>query len=232
MTVVDISGTLAMTVTDINQAGESSSANFRHRRDRLRRIGRRPGTRRGRASRASGSLVRIPRQPRLPARAHNVHRGALDDLESLREGRSRRPTPSFTPPSCTILRIFAAAAATDARAIEALGEALAGSQPSVSRYVRHRARRSWAPGDRSRRARSGAYSQRGPADPKKRRSRWSARGVCASVGSTSAFRAWRGRSRIRSPPHRHRARKGRLCVCRRRTQPLGGGAPARCRASF
>ena len=145
-----------------------------------------------------------------------------------RRGRRRRRDPHRLHPRL-LEDNNAAACEIDRRAIEALGEALAGSgRPLVvtSGTALHRAgpprdrgRRGPRPGVSPRRSEEAALSLAG-------------RGVRVSRGPPAAVGARRGRSRLRPDPHRRRAREGRVGLCGRRVQPLARRAPARCRPSL
>ena len=155
-----------------------------------------------------------------------VYRGSLDDPDSLRQAAGT---------SDGVIHLafhhdfseFAKGAELDRRAIEALGETLAGSDRPlvVAGGIL------WLlPGrDPHRSAGSPTRSSAllGGSGVGVRRPR-SARGRAA----TAAERPRRGRPRLHSTDHRGRSREGRVGVPRRRSEPLAGRAPTRCSAGI
>jgi uncharacterized protein YbjT (DUF2867 family) len=83
----------------------------------------------------------------LKAVGADVHRGALDDLDSLKRGAEASDGvihaafvhDFFSDNAVDFFAHYAAACATDRRAIEALGLALAGSDRPLGRHLRNRA---------------------------------------------------------------------------------------------
>ena len=164
----------------------------------------------------------------LTAAGAEVHRGSLEDPGSLRSGAAAADGVIHT----AYIHDFsenndaAAYARIDRRAIETIGEALAGSgRPLVvaSGLVHTPGRLATeeddAPGN--------------PAYPRVSEPvalSLAGRGVRVSRGAPAAVGARRGRSRLRPGPHRHRPREGPVGLRGRRVQPMGRRAPAGRRA--
>ena len=160
-----------------------------------------------------------------------VHRGDLDDLESLRTRRRRgrrRDPPRLHP------RLLAARerrAASTCAPIETFGAALEGSDRPLVIASGHRAARAGPGGDRGRPARPGV-ARLAPGPPSEVTARRARRARRALVGRAL-------------PPTVHgegdhgfvavligiAREQGRLRLRRRRRQPLAGRAPARRRAA-
>ncbi len=150
-----------------------------------------------RAIRCSALLVRMTARRPLPQLGAEVLRGSLEDLDSLRNGAANSDGVIHTAFIHDFLN-YAAAAETDARAIETLGKALAGSGSPARGYFRDL-----------------APATQGPPRDGKGRGRFQfppqvgSGGACAGVrgrarigSAPSSFGAWRRRSWLRSAPHR------------------------------
>ena len=163
----------------------------------------------------------------LVAAGAEVHRGDLEDLESLRSGAAASDGVIHTAFIHDFSK-FEANCEMDRRAIEALGAALAGSdRPLV--VTSGTGMVSAAPGQpcdrrrlRSQPSESPRASEAAASVPWRRVAcacRW-----CACRRSTTRT------SRPRHLRDRRRSREGGLGVCRRRAEPLARGASSRCRA--
>ena len=138
-----------------------------------------------------------------------VHRGSLEDLESLHSGAAAADGVIHTA-FIHDFNNYAPAAEKDTRAIETLGTALAGSdRPFAVTSGTLLAQR------------KGALAMEGDA-PSPTFPRKSETGSAsdrhaggARVGTAaSAVGAWRRRSRLRPGSHQNRSRKGRFGLCR------------------
>ena len=188
---------------------------------------RRQGIDRGRPSGARASPVRTTRRRPLAAAGAEVHRGSLDDLDSLKDGAARlgwRHPPGLQPR----LLELRGELRDDRRVIEALGSALAGSDrplivTSGTGIATPRPAEPATEDDATVALRRlpRAASEEAAADA-------AAHGVNVSVVRLPQVHDTVKQGLI-SPCDRICSRKGRLRLCRRRAQSLAGGACFRCR---
>ena len=160
----------------------------------------------------------------LAAAGAEVHRGDLEDLDSLRSGAAASDGVIHLAFIHDFSR-FQEVCESDRRAIEALGDALAGSDRplvvtsgtgSASRRDASRPKTIRVPNSRIPRV----FGTGGDA--------MAARGVRVSVVRLPQVHDT-SQARPRHLPDRPRPREGRLGLRRRRAQPLARDAPARCR---
>ena len=183
----------------------------------------------------------------LKSAGADAHRGTLEDTKSLRRGAAASDGVihmafihdiSHMPLSARVriilgglpggiaMRFIATTVRTDRRAIETIGDALAGSKRPFIVTV---GTLGMAPG----RARDGGRHGRSAGHWRCAKHPVGAGGVEASAArrardgdAPAAFGPRRRRHRLYSPPHRHGAEEGRLGLCGRRKQPLARRAPA------
>ncbi len=190
------------------------------------------------AIRSSGSPARMPRPRPSTAAGAEVQRGTLDDLDTLRDAAAASDGVIHLAfkHELAFSGDFQGAADADRRAVEAFGEALAGTdRPFVIASGIARALTGTA-GDRTRRARTPSRRRRVPAGP---------RLAVATAELTLSFAARGVRSSImRLAPTVHgdgdtgfvatlvdiARTKGVVRLHRRRVEPLARRPPVRCRA--
>jgi hypothetical protein len=163
----------------------------------------------------------------LAAAGADVHRGSLEDLESLRSGAAAADGVIHTA-FIHDFSNYGPAADADRRAIETLGGVLAGSDRPLI-----------VTGGTLLVQRQGPLATEenapNPSFPRKSEEAalaLAAGGVRASVLRLPPLSTRQGRSRLCATPDSHRTRKGCFRIYRRRAQPLARGASARCCSSL